>query len=149
TAWLQAAPAAELGDWSILRVIAESCTADDEVRSRGAAQLIAYFAQHERLPVSGFEEPAGRLVLFEAVRLADAANWDACRNVLPVLLRACTDHRSTFWLLGRRARDAGSEAGRVFLQQVVIPELLRDHALADSERVQLLRRIYEIEYTGP
>jgi len=148
-AWLEATAGSELGDLAILRTIAGSCTADIAIQGRSTAELVTWFEQHERLPVAGFEEPAGRVVLFDFVRRADAGKWDECKASLPLLLRTCSDHRSAFWLLGRRARDAGTPSGNDFLQQVLIPHLLADHGLDDAERVQTLRRLYEVEYTGP
>jgi len=139
----------ELGDAAVLRAIADSYSADEAVRNRSAAQLIAFLERHERLPAPGFDEVAGRMVLFEATRHADVADWDACKTMLPLLLRTCADHRSVFWLLGRRSRDSGTEVGRQFLQQVVIPRLLADPGLDDADRVFVLRRLYEVEYTGP
>lgn len=148
-AWQDAAATADLGDAAILRAIADSCSADKAVRARAGVELLAYFADHDRLPVAGFDEPAGRIVLFEFVRIADAADWPQLRERLPLLLRVCADHSSAWWLLGRRARDAHTAEGTAFLQQVVIPQLLADHRLDDTDRVALLRRLYEVDYTGP
>ena len=146
-AWLAAA--ADPGELPILRAVARTFVADAREPRRGREEIVAWFEANEALPVPGFEEAAGRVVLFDAVQRANAGEWPECRRRLPVLLRACADHASVFWLLGRRARDAGSAEGREFLQQAVIPGLLADHALADAERVQILRRLYEVDYTGP
>jgi peroxiredoxin len=92
---------------------------------------------------------AGRAVLFDVVQRANGGAWQECEELLPVLLRAYPEHRSVYWLLGRRGRDAGTPEGTQFLQQRVIPALLADHALDDAERVQVLRQLYRVEYTGP
>lgn len=149
SAWLEAAKAVDLGDLAILRDLALTCTADAEARKSGTAALLAFFADHDALPVPGFDERAGTVVLFDFVRRADAGDWDGIKASLPLLLRTCSDHRSAFWLLCRRARDAGTAAGTDLLQKVLIPQLLADPGLDDAERVQTLRRLYEVEYTGP
>ena len=85
--WLQANAGRELGEFAILRAIANSCASDPATRLRSAADLVAFFELHEKLPAPGFEEPAGRVVLFDFVRLADAGKWDECRVAMPL---SCT-----------------------------------------------------------
>lgn len=131
------------------RAVAATCLADAEARRRGTRELITWLEHHEALPVAGFEEPTGLAVLFEFLELANAGDWAACRSGLPLLLRACRKHDSIYWLLGRRARDAKTPAGRSFLDEVVVPGLLASPRLDDAERVATLRRLYDVEYTGP
>ncbi|HEX6810862.1 MAG TPA: TlpA disulfide reductase family protein [Planctomycetota bacterium] len=148
-AWLQASSRADLGELQVLRTLAATFATDTGGRSAAGAKLLEWFGANERLPAPGFEQAAGRVVLFEFVKLANAAKWDECQTLLPTLLRACPDHQSAYWLLGRRARDAATEAGTAFLQRTIIPALLADHGLDDAERVNLMRRLYAVEYTGP
>jgi thiol-disulfide isomerase/thioredoxin len=146
-AWLAAAE--DPGEMAVLRALARTFVANAEEQQRSRDEIVAYFETHEALPVRGFEEPAGGVVLFDMIGRADAGKWEDCRGRLPMLLRAFPDHQSVFWLLGRRARDAATPEGHHFLHEVVIPNLLADHALDDAERVQILRRLYEVDYTGP
>ena len=148
-AWLDAAKDRELGELAVLRTLAEALGPDEAGRRRASRELVAWFAAHEKLPVTGFDAVAGRIVMFDVVHRADAGAWSECTGLLPVVLRAYPDHASVFWLLGRRGRDAGTAEGTQFLQQCVIPGLLADHGLDDTQRVHLLRRLYKVEYTGP
>ncbi len=148
-AWLDAAKDRALGELDVLRLVAATFVPDADAKRRAARELVDWFRTHDALPVPGFTEPAGRAVLFDVVHRANAGAWSECEELLPVVLRAYPEHRSVFWLLGRRGRDAGTPEGAQFLQQRVIPALLADHALDDAERVQLLRQLYRVEYTGP
>ncbi len=147
--WLQTTVDRDLGGLAILRAMAGTFSTAPDEGQRSRAELIAFLERHATLPAAGFEEAVGRIVLFDFVRRADAGKWGECRLSMPLLLRTCRDHRSAFWLLGRRARDARTSEGLDFLQQVVIPQLLADHLLDDAERVQTLRLLYEVEYDGP
>lgn len=148
-AWLDAAKDRDLGELAVLRTLAEAMGADEAGKQRASRDLVAWFVGHQALPVTGFDAVAGRIVMFDVVHRADAGAWSECIELLPVVLRAYADHASVFWLLGRRGRDAKTAEGTQFLQQHVIPGLLADHALDDAQRVHLLRRIYQVEYTGP
>lgn len=148
-AWLTATAGEDLGDLAILRALADTIVDDPGQRQRGTAELIEWFGKHGALPAKGFEDAAGRVVLFDMVKRADAGHWHECQTMLPLLLRSCPDHRSAFWLLGRRGRDAGTPEGTQFLQGTVIPALLADPDLDDADRVQVLRQLYEVDYTGP
>ena len=148
-AWLAATAQRDLGELAILRALAGTFVTDEELRERSRDEVVAWFQRHDALPVAGFEQCAGRVVLFDVVERADGGRWQECEEMLPMALRSCPDHRSLFWLLGRRGRDAGTDEGTRFLQQVVIPAVLADHALDDADRVYLLRKFYEVEYTGP
>jgi peroxiredoxin len=148
-AWLDATKDRELGEHAVLRLVAGTLVADADAKRRAARELVDWFRTHDAVPFPGFAEPAGRAVLFDVVHRADAGAWAECEELLPVLLRAYAEHRSVFWLLGRRGRDAGTPEGTQFLQQRVIPALLADHTLDDAERVQVLRQLYRVDYTGP
>jgi len=148
-AWLEAAKSRELGELAVLRTLAEAFGADDAAKQRASRELVAWYVAHQALPVTGFDTVAGRIVMFDVVHRADAGAWSECTELLPVVLRAYPDHASAFWLLGRRGRDAKTAEGTQFLQQQVIPALLADHALDDAQRVHLLRRLYNVDYTGP
>jgi peroxiredoxin len=148
-AWVAATADRDLGELSVLRTLATTFVTDAAESERSKAELVAWFQEHDALPVTGFERCAGRVVLFDVVRRADDGRWRQCEEMLPMAMRSCPDHMSLFWLLGRRGRDAGTDEGTRFLQQIVIPAVLADHALDDADRVHLLRRLYEVEYTGP
>jgi peroxiredoxin len=148
-AWLEAAASVDLGERAVLRNVAGYLLADTPRKATATTALIGWLRTHEAFPAAGFETLAGNVLLFEAVRLADAGEWQACREQLPLLMRMRKDNYSVFWLLGRRGRDSGTDAGREFLQKSIIPELLKDHGLDDAERVHILRRLYEVDYTGP
>ncbi|HEX5053883.1 MAG TPA: TlpA disulfide reductase family protein [Planctomycetota bacterium] len=148
-AWLEATAEHDLGELAVLRTLAGTFAADEALRRRSSAALVEWFRQHDALPVPGFEDRAGDVVLFDVVHRADDGLWSQCEELLPTMLRVCRDHRSAYWLLGRRGRDAGSAEGTQFLQHVVIPALLADHTLDDADRVHLLRLLYNVEYTGP
>ena len=62
---------------------------------------------------------------------------------------ALAGHAAVYWLMGRRGRDHGSEQGKVFLREVVVRELLLDPTLDDTDRVVELRRLWDVQYTGP
>ena len=80
-------------------------------------------------------------------RLRTSGDWQTCRISLPLVLRFYPDHRSVFWLFGRRARDHGT--GTPFLQSFIVPALLVDPGVSDPDRVHVLRLLYEVEYSGP
>jgi peroxiredoxin len=133
----------------VLRLVASTYVADADSKRRAGRELVEWFRSHDAVPVPGFAEPAGRAVMFDVVHRADAGAWAECEELLPVVLRAYANHRSVFWLLGRRGRDARTPEGTQFLHQHVIPALLADHTLDDADRVHILRLLYRVDYTGP
>ena len=148
-AWLAQDGTTELGDRGFLRALARCDT--DDVPQRAAAQdeVLRAVEAAAGFPVPGFEQPARTALLLRGLRLAEAGAWDACREYLPVLLRHYPDHAAVYWLMGRRGRDHGSEQGKVFLREVIVRELLLDPTLDDTDRVVELRRLWDVEYTGP
>lgn len=148
-AWIEATKERDLGELGVLRLVAGTFLADTDKKSRAARELIDWFRTHDAITIPGFADPAGRAVMSDVVRRANAGAWNECEALLPVLLRAYSDHRSAFWLLGRRGRDAGTPEGTQFLHQSVIPALLADHVLDDAERVHILRLLYRVDYNGP
>lgn len=148
-AWLDATKDRDLDELAVLRLVAGTLVVDANAKRRATLELVEWFRTHDAIPVPGFADVAGRVVLYDVVRRANGGAWAECEDLLLVLLRTYADHRSVFWLLGRRGRDARTPEGTQFLHQHLIPALLADHALDDAERVQILRQLYRVDYTGP
>ncbi|MAG55250.1 MAG: hypothetical protein CMJ83_03070 [Planctomycetes bacterium] len=124
-------------------------TAKPERRSHLDA-LAAWLNKYDdRLLAPGFRGVVGRMLLWYGVALTNAGEFEAAVRELPRILGFQDDRRSAFWLMGRRGRDHGTDAGRKFLEQTIVPAILADHALDDTDRVYLLRRLYSVAYTGP
>lgn len=149
-AWVAKLGKKELGDGGFLKALAE-CTAAAADAERAPSQdaLRRIVDANGGYPVEGFEKPAASALLFLGTRYADAGEWEKCREYLPLLKRHYPDHAAIYWLLGRRGRDHGTDGGRKFLHEVIVPELLADPALDDGDRVAELRRLWEVDYTGP
>lgn len=149
-AWLDEHRSAELADGGFLRALAAHFAATtDAERAMAQDDVFRIFAAAERAPVDGFEQPTRRALLLRGLRLAETGEWQACGDYLPFLARHYDDHAALYWLVGRRARDHGSTAGKAFLHDVIVPALLLDPTLDDTDRVTELRRLWDVFYTGP
>ncbi len=129
--------------------LARSHSGSDTEKTSALESLATYARRKPQPPQTEFDEMIGRQLMFFCCTLTETGKWLQAKKLLPGILRMQSDHLSTYWLLGRRGRDHGSDEGKTFLRSVIIPTVLADHLLDDSDRVYILRRLHEVEYTGP
>ncbi len=146
-AWL-ADHDSELAGDSILREIA-GYHLDGKEHVDEHASAIWRRVQDDGFAFDALREDVGRILMFHGCTLGDHGEFEACTPLVPKAIELGADPKSIYWLIGRRARDAKTEAGTGYLQHVVVPWILTEHRLTDDERVFVLRHLYDVEYDGP